>query len=750
MAQDDFQQARERYDDAREAMRENRFRMEEDLEFSNPADPQQWEQQSVRDRTGRPTLTMDNTNQFIQQVVNDGRRNTPSIQTMPENSGANVMVSQQLNGVMRHVEYASRAGAAYDTALEYSARIGIGWIKVAPQIIDSDKNHQEPRIHGCDDPLAACIDGDSVEFDGSDAMFGFYETTMSPGAFKRRWPKAQSSSFASADSGWFDQKGIRVCEYWRVIETMANQIVVEGPDGGTFTQTEKEYWEHAKATGVKGKTLDTFMAPERSVKHYTMSGVDFLDTTDFPAKWIGLIPVYGHVLRVKGKRYICGLTRRLRDGQRFHNYQMSSLAETLLSQPKAPLMAPARAIEGYEAHWEAMNNGNPAYLPYNDVDDDPSMPPIAAPTRLAAPQFPVAFANAANLGIQEMQAAVGMYKSNLGQQSNAVSGKAKLADKSEGDNATFNFHDNQRRSLEQVGRVVLSMFVKLNDTKRPARMVSLNGDKVSFVIVDPDMESAVQQDAKGKVLAINPNIGEYGVIVKTGPSYATQREELEDRLTQLGQGNPQLAAALAPLMVKMADLPEADKVAKICLALLPPPVQEAYNEDDQDSNIPPQVTQQMKSMQQQLQQASQMVQQLSAELNKANDEDQADAQKQQSEADAKNRELDIKQQQADIDWYRAQTDRIAADAAAAKVGSQPAMDQITELVSQQQQAIADLTQAHHQTQGQLAAVTDAHANLHEALTPHDDQLQPQGMQPAPPDPNQPPAMAPQVPEPAAS
>lgn len=746
MAQDDFQQARERYKDAREAMRENRGRMEEDLEFSNPADPKQWEEKSLTDRKGRPTLTMDNTNQFIQQVVNDGRRNTPSIQTMPEDSGANVQVSQQLNGVLRHIEYASRASTAYDTSLEYSARIGLGWLKVAPKMIDGEKNHQEPRIYGCDDPLAACIDGDSVEFDGSDAMFGFYESVMSKNAFQRRWPKAKLSDFETDDSGdqagWFTEKGMRVCEYWRVIEKPVNHIEVEGPDGTSFSLSESEYWDNAKKTGVKPKVINTEVRKQRTVKHYTMNGVDFLEETDFPCKWIGLIPVYGHVLKVRGKRYVCGLTRRLRDGQKFHNWQMSSLAEFLLSQPKAPLMAPGRAIEGYEPHWEGLNTGNPAYLPYNDIDDDNN--PIAPPIRLASPQFPTAFANSATLGLNEMQAAVGMYKSNLGQQSNAVSGKAKLADKSEGDNATFNFHDNQRRSLEQVGRVVLNMFIQLNDTKRPVRVLDIQGKKATFVVVDPDQESAVKQDANGKVLSINPNVGEYGVIVKTGPSYATQREELEDRLTQIAQGNPQLGAALAPLLVQMADLPEADKVSRICLALLPPPVQQAYNDGDAQDSIPPQVKSQIQSMQDQLKQATQMVQQLSGELNKANDEDQADAQKQQDESAAKQRELDIKQQQADIDWYRAQTDRITADAAAAKVGSQPAMDQITQLVSQHQQAIADLTQAHHQTQGQIAAVTDAHANLHEALTPHDDQLQP----PPGADPNQPPQGQP-VPQPAA-
>jgi hypothetical protein len=717
MPQDPFQQARERYKDAREAARENRERMLEDLKFSNPAEPQQWEKKTITDRAGRPTLTMDNTNQFIQQVVNDGRRNTPSIQTIPENSGANVQVSQQLNGRIRHIEYASRAGIAYDTSLEYSARVGQGWIIVAPKLLDGEKNHQEPRIYGCDDPLAACLDGDSTEFDGSDAMFGFYETTMSEATFKRRWPNARVSPFESEGGfDWFDRKGIRVAQYWAVTEKKTNHIEFTGADGNRMVLTEAEYWDMAKKTGVKPEPLSTFFAVERSVKHYTMSGVEFVEETDFPSKWIGLVPVYGHVLRVEGKRYVCGLTRRLRDGQRFHNYQMSSLAETLLSQPKAPFMAAGRAIEGYEEHWKALNEGNPTYVPYNDIDDDGNA--IEMPQRLGAPQFPVAFANAANLGINEMQAAVGMFKSTLGQQSNAVSGRAKQADKVEGDNATFNFHDNQRRSLEQVGRIVVDMDIRLNDTARDVRILGMNADKSTFVRIDPDMQEPVKQDAKGNVTAFNPGLGEYGIVVKTGPSYATQREELADRLTQLGQGNPQLGAALAPLLVKMEDLPEADKVARICLALLPPPVQEAYQEDD-DSAVPPQIKQQMLSMQQQLKQASQLVQQLSEELNRANDENSEQQQKDIAETANKSRELDIKEQQALTQQYAAETARITALAA---IPAPETAQQIDELIAKQAETdelLQHFLQAGMQTQGQLAALTDAHADLHDTLMPAD-------------------------------
>src|SRR5437899_741459 len=187
MPQDLHQRALERYEDCKEAWRDNHRRMREDLKFSNPADPQQWDQEAKDLRRGRVILTMDRTNQFIVQVVNDGRKNKPGITTMPA-EGGDVDVATQLDGVIRHIEYRSRAQIAYDTALEGAARCGIGWVRIVPRVIDEERNAQDICIERVIDPLSIVIDGE--EPDGSDAMNGFAETLMGKRAFKAKYPKA--------------------------------------------------------------------------------------------------------------------------------------------------------------------------------------------------------------------------------------------------------------------------------------------------------------------------------------------------------------------------------------------------------------------------------------------------------------------------------------------------------------------------------------------------------------------------------
>src|SRR3546814_14411179 len=89
--------------------------MLEDLRFSNPACPEQWDDAVKRLREqseggARPCLVFDQTNQYIAQVVNDSRQNKPGIKVIPVDSGADIEVAEKLEGIVRHIEYSSRAG----------------------------------------------------------------------------------------------------------------------------------------------------------------------------------------------------------------------------------------------------------------------------------------------------------------------------------------------------------------------------------------------------------------------------------------------------------------------------------------------------------------------------------------------------------------------------------------------------------------------------------------------------------------
>ncbi len=624
--------------------------MREDLRFSNPSDPQQWEDSVRQARKGRPCGTYDRTGQYITQVVNDARKNKPGITVMPADSGADIEVAKRLDGIVRHIEYSSRAGIAYDTGVELAARCGLGWLRVFPQIVRPETNHQEVRITREVDPMAIVIDG--TEPDGSDAMNGFAESVMTKQAFKKKYPKASTESWQGDDVGfWMPDDSIRICEHQYVEEVKRNHIVIADPDGGQdLALLEDDYHELNQRIGYSVPVLRTFEGSERKVKWCTFNGVETLEETDFPSKWIGFIPVMGFELWIDGKRYLCGLTRRMMDAQRAYNYERSAMVEAVAIQPKAPAMLPVEAVEGHEAAWAASNSGNPGYLPYNHKDE--AGDPIPAPTRLMPPAFPVAFAQGGQAALADLEASVGMFQSNMGAPNNATSGRQERERKEQGDTATFHFVDNLSRSIEHLGRVVVDMIPRIYDVKRQAKIMGVDGQQ-SAIEVNPQ-GPAVQKDQKGKIVSINPGVGTYDVRVKAGPSYTTQRQEAAEGIVEILQASPEFAPILAPALVKMRDWPDAEKISRMLLSMAPPQVQEIANEgQDGEPEIPPAVRAQLQQLQQQDQEKGAMLdagekelERMEQELNMLRLENQAlktDKTLQAAELDLKAREQDRKE-----------------------------------------------------------------------------------------------------------
>lgn len=644
MSDDTLKEAKERYHDARDAMNEFRDRIVEDLKFSNPADPQQWDDaaRNAREKSpggARPCMTFDQTNQYIAQVVNDGRQNKPAINVVPGDSKASVKTANILSGLIRQIEYVSRAGIAYDTALEHAARVGLGWMRVLPIMTNAKQNEQEIRIDRIHDVLSVTPDPDWTQPDGSDMQYAYIETTMSKRAFERKYKGRGLKTQSWDDNGWFSEDSLRVCEYFRVIEKNINVLVVQGPEG-VMELTEDEYWELVPQIGFKPVVISSYDRPERSVKWSTMTGDDIIEETDFPSRWLPVIPVIGNEIWIEGKRYLSGLTRRMMDAQKAYNYERSADIETKALQPKAPYLAAWESIENFEEDWRTANTTNRAALYYNALDDEGNALP--RPQREQPPQASAAYQQGGIQALEDLQASIGMYRANLGAPSNEKSGVAIARRQRQGDIANFHYVDNLARSIEHLGRIVVDMIPRLYDTQRVASILG-EDNETSVVMVDPGMDTAYRQEGEDKV--INPTLGTYGVRVKVGPSFNTMRQETAESLGNILSANPAAFPILGAEWVKMQDWPGADRVARKLAAMAPPQIQ-AIDEEDEQEQLPPAAAAKMQAMQQQMQQMGEALQQAKQQIQGETIKAQADM----AEARAK----------AEIDWYKAETERMKA------------------------------------------------------------------------------------------
>jgi uncharacterized membrane protein len=661
---DDLKHAQEMYEDAIAATHEQRKQIEEDLRFSDPSDPQQWDESVRRQREtdpggARPCLVMDHTGQYVANVAGQVNKAPPAIHTVPVGSGADVKVSEQLDGMLRHIEYASRAQTHYGIALTSSARTGVGYLVVRPEYVDRALGYQEPRISSVADPLRVVRDPWDVTLDGSDASFGYLLTALSNREFERRFgDKAEKTSFGNDNhrSQASQSKTIIVAEQWYKEEKERNVIVWAGVDGQDMTGSEDEYFAASHAAGMQLQFLRNYRDKYQCVRWRTMSGAEILETPKnadgteafYPADSIGIVPVYGYWGITDGRMTYCGIPRRAMNPQRAYNYHMSEQLAHIGTAPKSPWIASTRAIRGLEAIWDRASIESRAYLPYNDIDD--AGQPVPQPQRM---NLSVNLQNhivGAEQALHDLEASIGMYQANLGAPSNESSGVAIDARKQQGEASTSHFPQNLAASLGQVGRIIVQMVPKLIDTKRQQRIMGIDMAP-STITIDPEQQEALSQDDKG--ITINPNVGSYDVRVVVGSSFSTQRSQAQTALAEVMRTNPEMTPAIAPLWAQNLDIPHADKLAQVLAAMAPPAVQAILNPDSSKQPKPEQLMQQMQKAQEALKEAIQHAQDAQQEA----DDAMQQVDDKRVENAAKARELDIKA-------YEAETKRLQLSAQA--------------------------------------------------------------------------------------
>lgn len=656
---DDLQHAKELYEDAISATREQRQQIEEDLRFSDPSNPQQWDDVVKRQREtdpggARPCLVMDHTNQYVANVAGQVTKSPPSIHTVPVGSGSDVKVSEQLDGMFRHIEYASRAQTHYGIALTSAARTGVGYLAVRPDYIDRALGYQEPRIASIPDPLKVVLDPWSIELDGSDANFGFVMSTLSEAEFVRRFGKdAEKVSFGQSLRDREDRnerKSIVIAEQWYKEEKTRNVIIYIDAEGNEATGSEDEYWQACNASGQTLQFLDNYRDKYQCVKWRILSGAGVLETATnkdgteafYPADSIGVVPVYGYWGISDGRLRYCGIPRRGMNPQRAYNYHMSEQLAYMGQAPKSPYMAPVRAIRGLEALWDRASIDSRAYLPYNDIDD---LGAIAQPARSNIAVNLQNHISGADQALRDLEASLGMYQANLGAPSNETSGVAIDARKQQGEASTSHFPQNLAASLGQVGRIIVQMVPKLIDTKRQQRIMGIDMTP-GTVTIDPGQGKAIEQTEQG--IVINPNVGSYDVRVVVGSSFSTQRSQAQTALAEVMRTNPNLTPAIAPLWAQNLDIPHADKLAQVLTAMAPPAVQAILNPDAEKAPKPEQLMQQMQQMQGALKEAIQHAHDAQAEADDAMDK----AMDKQAENEARERELNIKAYEAETKRFQ--------------------------------------------------------------------------------------------------
>ncbi|MES1989228.1 MAG: portal protein [Pseudomonadota bacterium] len=635
---------------------------------------EQWPAQLKEIREGdpqgaRPCLVVDKVNQYKNQIVNQMRQARPGIKARPVDDAGDVEVAEVYQGIIRHIEDASKADIAYDWAGEGAVTSGTGYFRIITEYV-GDSFQQEIRIARIRNRFTVYFDPNAKEPDGSDQTECLITTMIPRKEFEEMYPDIEVSEWSAStgDSDWYDIDNIRIAEYFYIEKSKETLYLLE--DGNSIFKSEyEEKYLNAPIEELQEPMQEAITPQEQAptvlkqregyrtiVKWCKVTGAETLEETTVPGVFIPVVRVIGIETDIDGKLYLRGVVRGVKDAQRMYNYQRSTVVETLALSSKAPWVAAAGQVEGFEAEWASSNRVNRAVLKYKPVNINGMLAP--PPQRQGYAGVPTGLIQDMQTSEHDIQSALGMYQASIGQDGNAKSGRAMNAQQKQGDMATFQFPDNQSKSIRHGGRIIMGMIPVIYDTPQVIRILGEDGT-ASYAKIDPEQKEAVkhQREMNGAITKIyNLGVGKYDVTITTGSNYATKRMEGADFLTQIVQSSPDLMPVIGDLLFKSMDMPYAEEISERMKKMMPPQLQE--NDDGESPEV-----QQVK------QQAKQAVDQLSQQLDAAHQamqEAEQEAKELQSKADDTSGKVAIEAKKLEIDWYKAETDRLKVEIDAAQ------------------------------------------------------------------------------------
>jgi len=561
----------------------------------------QWpvEIQNSRNLESRPCLTINKIDAYIRQVTNQQRMQRPRIKVHPVNNLADYKIAQVIEGITRHIEVNSNADTAYDTAFDYAVRMGWGYWRVNTRYVREDSFDQEIFIDTIDNPFTVYFDPNSILPDGSDAERCLITTVMDKKVFREYYPGAddganfQQRSTGDDTASWITKEDIRVAEYFYIERERAKLYLLS--DGTSGFADSDNFFARVEAAGLT--VIDERDSFRKAVKWIKCTAIEVLEEKTMAGKYIPVVPCYGAQVIVDDKRKKYGLVRFAKDPQRMYNFWRTSMTESVALAPKAKWLLAEGQDEGHENEWAMANIKSTPVLRYKQKDIEGQ--PAPQPTRLQPEPPPQGIMEAAGAISADLQMVLGILDPNQLPSGN-ISGKALMGQQNQVDLSNFHFYDNMTRSIRHTGKIILDLIPKIYDTQRVMRIIGSDGQ--------PDMTTINEANEIGEVLN-DVTVGEYDVVMDTGPGFQSRRQQAVESMMPLLTGNAELFNIAGDLVFRNMDFPGADVIADRLAAMNP------MAQIDEKSDIPPQAQMELAQSKQMIQQLQQQLQAAGLEIN---------------------------------------------------------------------------------------------------------------------------------------
>jgi len=569
-----------------------------DVKMANNEDHWDEEIRSERSIERRPTLTVPRYNQFLNQIKNEQRQNKPSIKVTPRGAKSaeaqkeRETAAKNRQGIIRFIQYGSKASDAYQTAYDFAVECGRGFFRIDQEYVAPDSFDLKIVINRIPDPFNVVMDRSRKEIDYSDCQHAFIVNKVKREVFKNDWPDASPNSWSPGNKQedvWATENDIWIVEYFSIRSKTRTLLLLD--DNETIYEDELKELDDEERSEIESRVERRRDVELPYVMLYKMTSEEILEKEELPGTFIPIIPVIGMEKIIVGKVEIKGLMRDLRDSIRSYNYWTSLETELVSLAPKAPFIIADGQVEGFEKYWSTANTKAHAYLPYKPVTSGGR--PVAPPQRQQFAGVPAGIVTAKLNTIEDMKGITGMWNASLGQSGQERSGRAILAQQKEGETSNYHFIDNIRIAITHAGVIINQWLPVIYDSERVEKILGEDGDESTINLNG--------QDDEGNEVTFGS--GEFDIVTTMGPSYNSRRQEAAESIMQFIQAVPQFAPLISDLLAKNMDWPGSTEIADRLKRTVPPEVLDENGGEEQ-------MAQQLQQMSQQLQQDQQIMQQM--------------------------------------------------------------------------------------------------------------------------------------------
>ncbi len=599
------------------------------------------EERTAREQSDRLCLSLDELNQYTNQLINDVRQNKRGIKVTPLGNGATPETAELRADKIREIERKSNAQAAYTCGFENAVQRSYGCWRIAKEFKDERSMDQEIRIRRIPNPDNVYFDPDSKERDCSDGTFAFVKDSMRIADFKREYPNASITQFSAemwggtATAGrWFNEKNIQRVEYWRIEKQKRKLLLLargmtpdQIPTDGQLPQgsVERVFLDELEGAKLDGTAvvlpngvylgqvlkrangdLATRESETKKVVQYITNGVEILEKIPWDGKYIPLVPCFGKEIWVdRGKgpeRVLMSLVRLAREPYMLYCYYRTCEAEVVGMAPRTVWVMYEGQVEGHEEQWKDANVSPVPYLLVKPVVDAATGHVLPLPVRNTFEPPIQALELGSESARRAIQSAMGLNSlPTSALRHNEKSGKALEQIEAASSQGSFHFVDNYESSIAYTGRIIEDLLEKTIDTARDEAFIGEDDQRRVLPVNQP----VPDPKNPGQTIMHRFDVGDHDVDISVGPSSRTQYERAQD-VGQSLLANEMFAPRIAWLVIKLMELgPIGDQISEL---LTPPDIKAQQQQESGQGPDPAELQAQLQEVSQKLQMALQQLQ----------------------------------------------------------------------------------------------------------------------------------------------